>query len=306
MKIQSIKQQNKIQSNPAELYIKSLQSSKSKILMSSRLNIISKKINNKLNFRKIDWSILNYELVLNLIEKLKEEKKAPATINSYLAAIKGTAKQAWKSKIINTDNYLWIKDIKEINGNRIDKGRALKISELKKLIKTCNNENNISGERDAVIISITYGAGLRRDETANLKTSNYDRKNGTIKIKGKGNKERKNKINIKIQKILNKWIDKQKTNNEFLFYKIKNNSNTNKKITGEDIYLIIKKRYKQANIEKISPHDLRRTYATKLLENGEDLFIVQELMGHTRIETTKKYDKRSEDVKNKAAESLPF
>ncbi|PCI51882.1 MAG: integrase [Gammaproteobacteria bacterium] len=299
MQIYSIKQHDKSTLNPAELYIKSLQSENSKILMKSRLNIITKKINNKTNYRNIDWSILNYEMVLNILETLKNEKKAPATINSYLAAIKGVSKKAWKIKIISTDTYLWIDDVKEITGNRIKKGRTLEISEIQKLIKICQNDNNNKlGKRDAAIIAISYGAGLRRDETANLKINDYDRNKGTIKIKGKGNKERKNKINIKVQKIINDWLDSPnyQNNNYFLF----------NKITGGNIYTMIDKRYKQANIEKITPHDLRRTYATKLLEKGEDLFIVQELMGHARIDTTKIYDRRSDTIKDKAAESLPF
>lgn len=294
-------------SNPAELYIKSLQSNNSKILMKSRLNIICKKIDKNSNYLNIDWSILSYELVLNVIENLKNESKAPATINSYIAAIKGVTKQAWKRKIIKTSTYLWINDIKDINGSRINTGRTLSTNEILKLIKSCNKNKDISGIRDAAIIAITYGAGLRRDETANLKINDYNIKEGTIKIIGKGNKERKNKINKKIQEVIKRWINCRNKNSEYIFYTIKDNNHVfEKKLSGGNIYTMLKKRYIEAKIDKISPHDLRRTYATKLLEQGHDIFIVQELMGHTSIDTTKKYDRRSETFKNKAAEALPF
>ncbi len=307
MLINSIKGHNKNVSNPAELYIKSLQSNNSKILMASRLNVICKKLTKNIHYRDFNWSVLSYELVLDLLSIFKKENKAPTTINSYLSAIKGVTKQAWKSKIINTDKYLWINDIKDVSGSRINKGRTLKTSEIVKLIKTCQKKLNIIGKRDAAIIAISYGAGLRRDEAANLKFENYDRTNGTIKIIGKGNKERKNKINNKIQVIINDWIDIKSLKTEYLFYKIKDEKHlTEKRLTGGNIYTMLKKRYIEANIKKISPHDLRRTYATKLLEQGEDLFIVQELMGHTRIDTTKKYDRRSDKFKDRAAESLPF
>lgn len=307
MLINSIKIENKNPSNPAELYIKSLQSNNSKILMSSRLNVICKKITKKNHFEDVDWSILNYELILDLLSNLKKEQKAPTTINSYLAAIKGVTKQAWKSKLIETDTYLWIKDIKDTTGSRVNKGRTLKTSEIIKLIKACQNNSKTIGKRDAAIIAISYGAGLRRDEAANLRLENYDKNNGTIKIIGKGNKERKNKLNRKIQALINDWINIRCKKTEYLFYQLKDEKHlTDKKLSGGNIYTMLKKRYLEAKIKKISPHDLRRTYATKLLEQGEDLFIVQELMGHTRIDTTKKYDRRSDKFKNKAAESLPF
>ncbi len=107
--------------------------------------------------------------------------------------------------------------------------------------------------------------------------------------------------------IINDLIDIESLKTEYIFYKIKDEKHLiEKRLTGGNNYTILKKRFIEANIEKISPHDLRRTYATKLLEQGEDLFIVQELMGHTRIDTTKKYDRRLDKFKDRAAESLPF
>ena len=292
--------------NPANLYIKSLQSEKSKITMTSKLNVISKIIQKDKKFDEIDWSILNYEMVLDIVESIKKENKAPATINLSIAAIKGVTKNAWKSNLISTDTYLWINEIKEISGQRINKGRSLKTDEIKKLIKACEKDNDTTGQRDAAIIAITYSAGLRREETASLKVNHYNKVDGTIIIAGKGNKERKNKLNKKAQQIINKWIKNQNLRNNYLFPKIINNRCTKMKVKGEKIYRIIKSRSEQAGIEKMTTHDLRRTFATKLIENGEDLFIVQELMGHARIDTTKKYDKRAETFKDKAAESLPF
>lgn len=306
MLIDSIKGENLNQTNAAELYIKSLQSNKSKILMASRLNIISKMMCQHKDFIKTDWSTLTYEIALNILEKLKNKNKSPSTINSYLSAIKGTAKQAWKLKNIKTSTYLWINEIAHIKGNRISEGRSLEIEEIKKLINACEKCCNNKGKRDAAIIALTYGAGLRRDETVKLKIKDYDKYTGTIIIKGKGNKERKNKINKSIKKILDEYIELKKSNCEFLFQRINNNECINKRLSGDGIYQIIKKRYKQAGIKKLSPHDLRRTYATKLLENGEDLFIVQELMGHSDVNTTKRYDKRADIFKDNAAQSLPF
>ena len=70
--------------------------------------------------------------------------------------------------------------------------------------------------------------------------------------------------------------------------------------------IVTKCNYKEAGLKRLTPHDLRRTFATKLLENGEDVFLVQDLMGHSSVETTKNYDRRDEKAKTKAAKALPF
>ncbi len=72
------------------------------------------------------------------------------------------------------------------------------------------------------------------------------------------------------------------------------------------IYSVIIRRYKEAGLESLTPHDLRKSFATLLLENGEDIFTVQELMGHDSVDTTRKYDKRGEKNSRKAIKALPL
>jgi len=77
-------------------------------------------------------------------------------------------------------------------------------------------------------------------------------------------------------------------------------------ITDKTVYNIVVRRYKECGLKSLTPHDLRRTFATVLLEQGEDLFIVQDLMDHASIETTKRYDKRGEQEKVVAGKALPL
>lgn len=291
----------------SDIYLLSLQSKQSRVTMSSLLNVLAFKMQNKKSHQLVDWSKLNYEIILMLLSDLSDEKKSPATINVYLSALKGVAREAWRKKLIDVESYQHIKEIRRIKGSRSIKGRALDLSELNQLIDYCMQQDGVIAMRDAAVIALVYGAGLRRHEAAGLLLSDLDTDNGTIKVLGKGNKERINALHDRNLDIIAVWLDERGLAPGPLFLRArKGNRLVNEPISGQTIYDIIIRRYKEAGLKRLTPHDLRRTFATKLLENGEDVFLVQDLMGHSSVETTKNYDRRDEKAKNKAAKALPF
>lgn len=291
----------------SEIYLLSLQSTQSRITMASLLNVMSYKIQKKKEHQHVDWSVLHYELVLDLLNDLSEQKKSPATINVYLSALKGVSKEAWRKKLIDVETYQHIKEIKRIKGTRSIKGRALSLDELNQLIDYCMQQEGVIAMRDAAVVALVYGAGLRRHEAAGLLLSDLDLNEGTIKVLGKGNKERVNALHDRNLDIIGVWLDERGLQPGPLFLRArKGNRLVNEPISGQTIYDIIIRRYQEAGLKRLTPHDLRRTFATKLLENGEDVFLVQDLMGHASVETTKNYDRRDEKAKTKAAKALPF
>lgn len=295
------------QQTASEVYLLSLQSKQSRVTMTSMLNVIAYKLAQKKTHQAMDWSILHYEITLILLAELSDEGKSPATINVYLSALKGVAKEAWRKKLISVETYQHIKEVKRIKGTRSIKGRALDLDELNTLIDYCMAQDGVIAMRDAAVIALTYGAGLRRHEAANLMLSDLDLHEGTIKVLGKGNKERINALHNKNLDIIHTWLDERGLTPGPLFLRArKGNRLVNEPISGQTIYDIIIRRYKEAGLKRLTPHDLRRTFATKLLENGEDVFLVQDLMGHSSVETTKNYDRRADSAKKKAAKALPF
>ncbi|MCW9023097.1 MAG: tyrosine-type recombinase/integrase [Gammaproteobacteria bacterium] len=293
--------------NPAELYLLSLESQQSRISMRSYLNRAIQIISGEDSVNKFDWSSLTYEMVYNLKDTLSKEKKAPDTINAYLSCFKGAAKEAWRLKYINIETYQHIQDVKRVKGSRNPKGRALSIKELNIILDHCMSQDGLIAMRDAAVIALTYGAGLRRSEAANLPMSAYNRKYKEITVLGKGNKERINALNDRVIDIVDCWLDERGREPGPLFVRIyKGNRMTHDQITGQTVYDIIIKRYKEAGLIRMTPHDLRKTYATNLLENGEDIFTVQELMGHASLDTTKIYDKRGDKKTKKASKALPL
>lgn len=291
----------------SEIYLLSLQSQQSRVTMASLLNVVAYKIQKKKLHTQVDWSLLNYEVILLLLSDLSSSGKSPATINVYLSALKGVAKEAWRKKNITVEDYQHIKEIKRIKGSRTSKGRALDLDELNQLIDYCMMQDGVIAMRDAAVIALVYGAGLRRHEAAGLLLSDLNIHEATLRVIGKGNKERVNALHNRILEILDVWLMERGFEQGPLFQRArKGNRLINEPISGQTIYDIIIRRYKEAGLKRLTPHDLRRTFATKLLENGEDVFLVQDLMGHASVETTKNYDRRAEQAKKKAARALPF
>ena len=154
---------------------------------------------------------------------------------------------------------------------------------------------------DKAILELLYAAGLRVSELANIQNQNIDLNSKYIRCIGKGSKERivpiGNKAYIAIKKYLKEReyiVKKFNLNTKYLF--IKDNG---KKITRQDIYVFIRELGKNINKE-ISPHTIRHSFATHLLENGADLRVVQELLGHSDVSTTQLYThiskKRLKDI----------
>ena len=167
---------------------------------------------------------------------------------------------------------------------------VLTIEEINLIINSV--ESNNVGIRNRAIIEIIYGCGLRVSELTNLLLSNLFLKQGYIKIVGKGNKERLSPIGSLAIDSLNDFLTNVrpglKINNKFSDNVFINNRGTS--LSRSMIFKMIKKYTLKANINKdISPHSLRHSFATHLVEGGANLRAVQEILGHSSITTTEIY-----------------
>jgi len=157
------------------------------------------------------------------------------------------------------------------------------------------------GARDKAILEVIYATGLRVSEACNLKI--LDVKDDFVKVKGKGKKQRIIPIGKKALEAVDYYLlnfRKDEREMEFLFI-----SKNNKKIDRITIWNRIKFYAKKANIKQnISPHTLRHSFATHLLENGADLRLIQEMLGHEDISTTDRYTHISKAFLKKAFENF--
>jgi integrase/recombinase XerD len=152
--------------------------------------------------------------------------------------------------------------------------------------------------RNRAIIEILYGSGLRVSELVNLRLSNMYIQEGYMRIIGKGNKQRLVPISPVADQWLEYWLeDRSKLDIKSEYSDIVFLNRYGRQLTRAMIFTIIKGLAKQADIRKtISPHTLRHSFATHLLQNGADIRVIQELLGHQNISTTEIYthlDKQS-------------
>jgi len=168
---------------------------------------------------------------------------------------------------------------------------VLTIDEMELLIQTIDLSNS-NGERNKAILETLYGCGLRVSELINLKISDLFFTDGFIKVTGKGDKQRivpiGNKASAQIERYMT-YVRRtgkiQKGQEDFLFLNARG-----AKLTRAMIFEIVKKAIAGTGIKKnISPHSLRHSFASHLVENGADLRAVQEMLGHASITTTEIY-----------------
>lgn len=233
--------------------------------------------------------ITNYQvdqkIIRQYIEYLNKQKYETTTISRRISALKSFYKFLYKKNYINSNPMTLIKNPKK--EKKLPK--FLYINEIEELLK--KTDNTVQGIRDHLIIELLYSTGIRVSELVNIKIKDINFINKTIKIKGKGSKERIVLYGKICANIINDYLNKSRnniknsSNNEYLILNLKGN-----KLTDRSVRNIINKYMQKTSIQKqISPHTLRHTFATHLLDNGADLKAVQELLGHSDLGTTQIY-----------------
>jgi len=292
-----------IDKNPALVWLSSLGSQVSIKNYTSTLNTLCYYMN-KTTLHTFLWHELDYTNVIELRRFLYDKNSAIGTINTYLSVIKSVAREAWRLEQISTECHLKIKDVSRARGEQRLIGKALTVKELRKLTNYGIDSNNPKELRDSAMLILAYGAGLRRFEIVSL--NKVDFQEDFIRVTGKGRTERIIYLPKQVIHLLNKYL-KCVCGCSVLFPRMYSGGHTkNQRLSPAAMVNIIERRCEKTGIPRFTPHDLRRSYATNLIDSGVDLFTVQQLMRHKSLETTQRYDMRIDSVKKKAIQKLPF
>lgn len=291
--------------SPARAYLLSLNSPRSRQTMTSFLNTVAR----ILGTRDLDdcyWPALRRHHVLALIEMLRDAGLAVATVNTYLSALRGVALEAWMLRQMEVEDYQHIHAVRSVRGSSLPRGRALQHEEIRGLFTVCEADRSSKGLRDAAIIGLILGCGLRRSETVALSYGDIQPCDRAVKVLGKGNKERLAYVPAGAWRRLQLWTEQIRGEKPGpLFTRIRRHDFlTDDRLTDQAVYHILQVRQRQAGIDKCAPHDLRRTFASAMLDNGEDLITVKDAMGHASVTTTQKYDRRGEERLRQARNRL--
>jgi integrase len=185
-------------------------------------------------------------------------------------------------------------------------GRELLAEEIAALIQNCIEDQSPIGIRDAAIISILFGAGLRREEITKLNLDDYHPEDAKLVIRGKRSKQRIAYLGAGALAALMHWLGLRGEDAGPLFVSVKRGGTLRhgRRLSPQSTYYLLKIRAKRAGVKPFSPPDLRRTFVSRLLDFGVDIATVAKMAGHSNIQTTSRYDRRPDDAKRRAANLL--
>lgn len=214
------------------------------------------------------------------LRELREKQYLPPSVMRKIASLRGFFKWLCANEICIQNPTLTLEQPKI--PRKLPK--IMTIEEIEKIL----TENLTPVNR--LIVELLYGCGLRVSELVDLKTNGIDLNANYLKCRGKGSKERLVPLGSKAKKALNEYFVQR----DFLVKKYNLDTknlliaDNGRFLTRQDVYNFIHEQGKKIH-KNISPHTLRHSFATHLLENGADLRIVQELLGHSDVSTTQLY-----------------
>lgn len=239
----------------------------------------------------------------NFIIHLSQKKISEKTINRKISSIRSFFKFLLKTSSLEVNPTLNIKNLK------LRKQVLVPYSEdeIKALENTFIDIDQTLSEfektRNQLIFEIFYQTGIRRMELINLKISEIDFSECTIRIIGKRNKERQIPITENLKEKLNQYISLKEDNHEYLF-----TNNKGEILKEKFVYNLINKYLsKVTSKQKKSPHMLRHTFASHLLHNGAELNSIKEILGHSSLAATQIYTHSNiDDLKKIFNQSHPY
>ncbi|MCB1157969.1 MAG: site-specific tyrosine recombinase XerD [Leptospiraceae bacterium] len=244
------------------------------------------KFKNFLDQEQVDFLDVQADHIMQFLVKEKDRKVSSKTLAREVVAIR--------------QFYKYLKDDKQIDYNPTDKIETpevlraipdhLTLEEIESLFNKLNEDNPYE-LRDKCIFELLYSSGLRISEACNLRMEDLDLNSMTLIVEGKGGRQRLVPFGEKSLEILKKYLDKSRPeilksrSCDYLFVSKKGSF-----INRKSVWRLLNDYLKRTNIKKkVTPHTLRHSFATHLLENHADLRAVQELLGHIDISTTQIY-----------------
>lgn len=226
------------------------------------------------------FSEISFQIVRSWIASLLEKGVSPRSVNRKISTLKTYF------KFLIRENAIIESPMLKVVAPKSKKRLPVFIEEnqIENLLNQIKFNDGFVGERDKLIIELFYVTGIRLSELINIKISDVDFNNNLIKVLGKRNKERLIPLSISIVNELEFFINKHDLN-KHLFTNL-----SGEKVYNKLVYRVVKKYIsKISSVSKKSPHILRHTFATHMLNNGADINAIKELLGHVNLSATQVY-----------------
>jgi len=229
--------------------------------------------------------LVDADIVRNWIVYLLEDHIQASSVNRKLSSLKSFFKYLMKQGVVSAN------PLRLVNGPKAKKALPyfVKESDMEQLLDGDGFDEGFEGVRDRLIIELLYDTGMRRSELAGLKDVDVDYDSMLIKVTGKRNKQRLIPFAGGLKDLLNAYIEKRNEEIKAVGGVLLVRKN-GKPVNTSDIYNVVKKRLGEIpTLSKRSPHILRHSFATSMLNNGAELNAVKELLGHSSLASTSIY-----------------
>ncbi|WP_445382724.1 tyrosine-type recombinase/integrase [Robiginitalea sp. IMCC43444] len=233
---------------------------------------------------------LPYSVIRSWIIQLMETGLSNRSINRKVASLKSYYKYLMRSGLIESSPLAGHKPLKASKNVEV----PFSVQEMQQLLEHWPAEDGFEGLRDKLVVELLYTSGMRRAELIGLKISDLDLSEGTVRVLGKRSKERIIPLAPSILPLIREYIDMR--NVHFEGSEIPNLflSNSGNKLYETLVYRIINKYLSEVSAKvKKSPHILRHTFATHMLNQGADMNSVKEILGHSSLASTQVYTHNS-------------
>ncbi len=245
-----------------------------------------------------DWKQLTPEALEEFAGMLNEQAYTPATVVRKTAAARSFLRFLFTEGIISSELAGWLQQPKI--GRRLP--HALSQAEVAQLLQASAVQTTPLGLRDHALLEVLYAAGLRATEATALRVNDVNFQEGSVRCVGKGDKERVIPLHEQALQALREY---NSTGRPFLLRDNKEQTlflnHTGRPLTRQGLWLIIQHYAREAGIAaQVTPHTLRHSFATHLLDGGADLREVQQFLGHANITTTQIYTEVSSQRKRLA------
>ena len=227
-----------------------------------------------------DISEISFQIIRTWIASLLERGISPRSVNRKISTLKSYFKFLIREGAI-VENPM-MKVVAPKSKKRLPV--FIEEDQIASLLNEVRFEEGFVGQRNKLIIELFYVTGIRLSELINIRASDVDFNNQLIKVLGKRNKERLIPLSSSMVDSLSNFIEKNQQN-QFLFTNL-----DGKKLYTKLVYRLVNKYIgKISSVNKKSPHILRHTFATHMLNNGADINAIKELLGHANLSATQVY-----------------
>jgi site-specific recombinase XerD len=227
---------------------------------------------------------------------------APTTARRYMSAMRQTLRMCWRLRLIDSEHLARVLDTEPVRGGvENPAGRALRIEELRRLLSVFD-VGTWFGARNCAVVAALGWCGLRCVEVCRLRLDDVDDADRLLRVSGKGAKRRDVPFSLTVSSSIESWLEFRGSGPGPLFHGFPSEK-TGTFISTSAVSKLVRRAGEKADIA-VTPHDLRRSYVTGLLEAGVDFNTVRQLCGHSSMDTTKIYDRRPFDRIRGAIEVL--